>query len=57
MLLTHKYILLKREQLERQVVQNNTEIQLIFDALNELINPPIEPRKPIGFKISGENRT
>jgi len=33
LLLTHKDILLKLEQLERQVVQNSEDIQMIFAAL------------------------
>jgi phage regulator Rha-like protein len=48
MLLTHKDILLKLEQMEKQVVQNNEEIQIIFNALKQLLNPPEEPRKQIG---------
>jgi len=51
-LLTHKDILLKLEQLERQVVQNSEEIQIIFNALKQLLNPPQEPRKQIGYKTS-----
>ncbi len=54
MLLTHKDILLKLEQLERQVVQNNEDIQLIFEALKQLLNQPVPERKPIGYKISGK---
>lgn len=50
MLLTHKDILLKLEQLEKQVIQNSDEIQIIFTALKQLLNPSTEPRKPIGFK-------
>jgi hypothetical protein len=50
MLLTHKDILLKLELLEKQVVQNSEEIQTIFSALKQLLNPPQEPRKRIGFK-------
>jgi len=50
MLLTHKDILLKLEQLEKQVIQNSDEIQVIFDAMKQLLNPPQEPREPIGFK-------
>ena len=55
MLLTHKDILLKLEQLEKQVVQNSEEIQIIFNALKQLLNPPQEPRESIGFKI-GESK-
>lgn len=50
MLLTHKDILFKLELLEKQVVQNSEEIQTIFTALKQLLNPPQEPRKRIGFK-------
>ena len=48
LLLTHKDILLKLEQLERQVVQNSEDIQMIFTALKSLLNPPEEPRPRIG---------
>jgi hypothetical protein len=54
MLLTHKDILLKLEQLEHQVVQNNEDIQMIFAALKELLNPPQEPRLRIGFRRKEE---
>ena len=50
MLLTHKDILLKLELLEKQVVQNSAEIQTIFSALKQLLNPPQQPRQRIGFK-------
>ena len=54
MLLTHTDILLKLEQLERQVVQNSGDIQMIFTALKELLNPPAEPRPRIGFRRKDE---
>ena len=50
MLLTHTDILLKLEILEKQVVQNSDEIRTIFEALKQLLNPPQESRKRIGFK-------
>lgn len=50
LLLTHKDILLKLEQLEKQVVQNSLDIQVIFSALKELLSPPNPPRQRIGFK-------
>lgn len=50
MLLTNKDILLKLEQLENKVSQHNENIQMIFEALKQLLNPPKEPRKRIGFK-------
>jgi hypothetical protein len=54
MLLTHKDILLKLEQMEKQVVQNSDDIQMIFAALKELLNPPQEARPRIGFRRNGE---
>jgi phage regulator Rha-like protein len=51
MLSTHKDILLKIEQMERQVVSHSDEIQTIFNVLRELINPPQEKMNPIGYKL------
>jgi hypothetical protein len=50
MLITHKDILLKLEQMEKQVSKNSKEIQIIFNALKQLLTPEVPPRKPIGFK-------
>ena len=54
MLMTNQEILLKLEQLERQTFQNSDDIQMIFAALKELLNPPQEPRPRIGFRRPGE---
>jgi hypothetical protein len=54
MLLTHKDILLKLEQLERNVTGHDKNIQLIFEYLKKLLNPPQEPRPRIGFRRPGE---
>jgi hypothetical protein len=53
-LLTHKDILLKLEQLERKVTGHDEDIQLIFNYLKQLLNPPQEPRPRIGFKRPNE---
>lgn len=50
MLLTHKEILLKLEQLERKVFAHDENIPMIFEALKQLLNPQQEPRPRIGFK-------
>jgi hypothetical protein len=50
MLLTSKDILLKLEVLEKHTHQHDEEIQMIFQALKGLLNPPQEPRPRIGFK-------
>ena len=54
MLLTHKDILLKLEQFEKQVMTNNEDIRLIFKALKQLLNPQQMPRKQIGYQRSSE---
>jgi hypothetical protein len=50
MLITHKDILLKLEHFEKQVVKNREDIQLIFEALKQFLNPLPIPRKQIGYK-------
>ncbi|MFZ1529378.1 MAG: ORF6N domain-containing protein [Ferruginibacter sp.] len=50
LLLTNKDILLKLEQLEKKVTAHDENIQMIFKALKQLLNPAPEPRKRIGFK-------
>ncbi len=50
-LLTQKDILLKLEQLEKQVSLHHTEIAQIFEVLKNLILNPEPPRKSIGFKV------
>lgn len=50
-LLSHKDILLRLEQLERKVNKHDDDIQLIFEALKQLLNPLRPQRKIIGYKI------
>ena len=50
MLLTHKDILLKLDQLERKAINQDENIQMIFDALRQLLHQPDQPRKSIGYK-------
>jgi len=59
LLLTHKDILLKLEQVEKKMIQQDGKmkeyeeaIQAIFVALKKLLNPPNPPREPIGFKVA-----
>lgn len=54
MLLTHKDILLKLEELEKKVTANDQDIQLIFEYLKQLLNPPQPPRRLIGFNTKDE---
>ncbi|MEC5145143.1 ORF6N domain-containing protein [Chitinophaga sp. 212800010-3] len=48
-ILTHRDILLKLEQLEKKTAGYDKDIQLIFEYLKELLNPQQEPRNMIGF--------
>lgn len=51
-LLTHKDILLKQEQLEKQTLNNTEDIRLIFEYLKKLLTPAPETlRKRIGYKL------
>ena len=50
MLSTHKDILLKLEQMEKQLSKNNKEIQYIFEVVKQLLQPVNPPRKRIGYK-------
>ncbi len=57
LLLTNKDILLKLEQVEKKMIQQDgkmkkydADIQLIFEALKKLLHPPQAPRTRIGFK-------
>ncbi len=48
---SNKDILLKLEQIEKQTTSNSSDIQTIFKALKQLLNPPKEERVKIGYKI------
>lgn len=50
MVLTHRDILIKLDQLENQVGRNSEDIRLIFSALKELISQNDGPRPKIGFR-------
>lgn len=57
----HKDILLKLERLEKKITKQDgllkkheQEIYRIFEALKRLFDPPVEPRRRVGFRRSGE---
>lgn len=57
MLLTNKDILLKLEKIEKELIKqgsrtakNEEDIEMVFTALKQLLNPLNPPREPIGFK-------
>ena len=58
---THKQLAAKLAELESKLQQHDGQIQLLFDAIRELMAPPPDPpRKPIGFaaeaKPEGKHR-
>jgi ORF6N domain len=55
MLLTHKDILVQLEKMERKLTGHDENIQLIFEYLKQLLNPPQPPRRRIGFKTAEQN--
>jgi len=54
MLSTHKDILLKLEEIEKKVNAHDQEIQVIFEYLKQLLNPPNPPRRRIGFNAGDD---
>ncbi|WP_255154722.1 ORF6N domain-containing protein [Ferruginibacter sp. HRS2-29] len=50
MLIAHKDILLQLQKIETRLTAHDDDIKLIFVYLKQLINPPPEPRRRIGFK-------
>jgi hypothetical protein len=61
LLLTNKDILIKLERLEKKLMKQDSrmkkseeDIQMIFTALKQLLNPPQEPRPRIGFRRQDE---
>ncbi|MDP2815138.1 MAG: ORF6N domain-containing protein [Rectinemataceae bacterium] len=48
--LTHKDLAQKIAELENKSRTHDKHIQNIFEAIRELINPPEQPRKSIGFR-------
>jgi hypothetical protein len=54
MLLTHKDILLKLEEMEKKVAGQDEKIMRVFTYLKQFIREQEVPRKKIGYKRSGE---
>jgi hypothetical protein len=54
LLITHKDIVLQLEKIETKLSKHDKDIQLIFQYLKQLLNPPQPPRRKIGFRRKGE---
>ncbi len=46
---THKELAAKFRELEERVGQHDSDIQAIFEAIRQLMEPPVKPKVPIGF--------
>jgi len=51
LLLSHKEVLLKLNQLEKKLTQHDDDIAAIFNVLKQLLSPKNKPTQKIGFKI------
>ena len=49
-LLAHKDLARKLEELEHKIEKHDEDIGLIFEAIRELMTPPDTPPKKIGFE-------
>jgi len=48
---THKELANKLKELERKIEKHDIEIRSIFEAIRQLMIPPEQPKKRIGFHI------
>ena len=46
---THKELAHKLKELEQKTEKHDTEIQAIFEGIRQLMKPPAQPRRRIGF--------
>jgi len=47
----HKELAQKLAELERKIENHNEHIQTLFEAIHQLMEPPEEPRREIGFHV------
>ena len=50
-LATHKRLARKLKELEARVGEHDEQIQVIFEAIHQLMSPPGKPTKKIGFEV------
>lgn len=56
MLGTHKKLAQKLAQLERRVESHDSHIQSLFEAIRQLMEPPVSRTRRIGFKTQESQR-
>ena len=52
---THKELSAKLQILENKSDKHDNEIKILFQAIRQLMQPPVQPRKRIGFKKENES--
>jgi len=57
LLTTHKELAQKLADLEQQLKGHDEQIQTIFEAIQQLLTSPEQPRKEIGFKVKEPRAT
>jgi len=50
-LVAHKELDQRLSELERKIEGHDEHIRTLFDAIRQLMNPPVEPWKQIGFHV------
>jgi hypothetical protein len=50
-LASHKELAERLDELERKFANHDEQIQAVFEALRQLMNPPEPPRRRIGFHV------
>ena len=53
---SHKDLTAALAALERKVTGHDEHIQALFDAIHEIMEPPLKPRKEIGFSLKPGER-
>ena len=57
MLAADKNILAQLQLAEKRLTGHDEDIRQLFDYLQDLLNPPVQPRNPIGFRRKSEMDT
>lgn len=52
--LTHHELARKIEELERKYKDQDKKFVLVFEAIKQLMAPPVSPKRKIGFQKDGE---
>lgn len=55
MLGAHKEIARKLAELERKLETHDARIRSLFDAIRQLMAPPVKPRRRIGFAAESKS--